>query len=138
MLTSRQHSVLGEATDHFTQTEVEEMDIALKGAEQAQARSGDGQRGLFGSGGGNDFVSLLSQVPGMGGGLASTARDLQARSAEQDYENNNATRNKINTQFAPPPNQTAQRPPGMRFHSYLETSVAAPIKYTQSSAPCKQ
>lgn len=35
------HSVLGEANDHFTQTEVEEMDIALKSAE-AQAHGGGG------------------------------------------------------------------------------------------------
>ena len=78
------HSVLGEATDHFTQTEVDEMDIALKGAEQAQA-GGGGQRGLFDSS--QNFASLLSQVPGMGGGLAETARDLQTRSAAQEYEN---------------------------------------------------
>lgn len=108
------HSVLGEATDHFTQTEVDEMNIVLKGAEQAQARSGDGQRGLFGSGGGNDFASLLSQVPGLGGGLASTARDLQARSAEQDYQNHHTrTRDNVNTQFAAPPGSSSvSRPPG--------------------------
>lgn len=104
------HSVLGEATDHFTQSEVEEMDIALKGAEVAQNRSdsqaGDGQRGLFGSGGGSDFVSLLSQVPGMGGGLASTARDLQARSTQQEFQNE-TTRADVNTQFAAPPNSGA-------------------------------
>jgi len=110
------HSVLGEATDHFTQTEVDEMDLALKGAEAAQARSGDGQRGIFGSsGGGSDFISLLSQVPGMGGGLASTARDLQARSAEQDYENHH-TRSRdgtnVNTQFAAPPGGSVVKPPG--------------------------
>ncbi len=100
------HSVLGEATDHFTQSEVEEMDIALKGAEVAQNRSdsqrGEGRRGLFGSGGGTDFVSLLSQVPGMGGGLASSARDLQARSTAQEFENE-TVRADVNTQFAPPP-----------------------------------
>ncbi|RDW74988.1 hypothetical protein BP6252_06130 [Coleophoma cylindrospora] len=76
------HSVLGEATDHFTQTEVEEMDLALKGAEQTQ--SGGGQRGFGDS---LDFASLISQVPGMGSGLASTARDLQANSAAQEQAN---------------------------------------------------
>jgi hypothetical protein len=97
------HSVLGEATDHFTQTEVEEMDLALKGAENAQQQGGaGGQRGLFGSGGGNDFASLLSQVPGMGGGLASQARDLQARSAAQEYENGVARTN-VQTSFQGPP-----------------------------------
>ncbi|KAL2075707.1 hypothetical protein VTL71DRAFT_650 [Oculimacula yallundae] len=96
------HSVLGEATDHFTQTEVEEMDIALKGAEQAQAGGGTGQRGLFGSSGATDFTSLLSQVPGMGSGLASTARGLQEQSAEQEYQNT-LKRSSAETSFAGPP-----------------------------------
>ncbi|KAK2629283.1 hypothetical protein QTJ16_000103 [Diplocarpon rosae] len=96
------HSVLGEATDHFTQTEVEEMDLALKGAEQSQAGTGTGQRGLFGSGGGSNLISLLSQVPGMGGGLASTARSLQEQSAEQEY-NNTLARSTVETSFAGPP-----------------------------------
>jgi hypothetical protein len=94
------HSVLGEATDHFQQTEVEEMDIALKNAEQAQS---GGQRGLFG--GGQDFVNLISQVPGMGGGLADQARDLQSRSAAQEYENS-TSRASVNTQFMGPPGST--------------------------------
>jgi hypothetical protein len=94
------HSVLGEATDHFQQTEVEEMDVALKNAEQAQS---GGQRGIFG--GGQDFVNLISQVPGMGGGLADTARDLQSRSAAQEYENATGRAN-VNTQFMGPPGST--------------------------------
>ena len=92
------HSVLGEANDHFTQTEVEEMDLALKGAEQSQSGAG-GQRGLFGSS--QDFAGLLSQVPGMGSGLADTARDLSARSAAQEYENEKAS--SVNTSFSGPP-----------------------------------
>ena len=105
------HSVLGEANDHFTQTEVEEMDLALKGAEQAQA--GGGQRGIFGSGSGQEFTALLSQVPGMGGGLASTARDLQARSAAQEYENEMA-RTSVNTSFlGPPGSNTGMAGPGV-------------------------
>lgn len=95
------HSVLGEATDHFQQTEVEEMDLALKNAEQAQT---GGQRGIFG--GSQDFVNLISQVPGMGGGLADTARDLQSRSAAQEYENA-TTRADVNTQFMGPPGSTS-------------------------------
>lgn len=63
------------------------MDLALKGAEQAQAGGGSSDRGLFGSSGGSNFADLLSQVPGMGSGLATTARDLQNQSAEQEYEN---------------------------------------------------
>ncbi|KAL1837160.1 hypothetical protein VTJ49DRAFT_4190 [Mycothermus thermophilus] len=83
------HSVLGEATDHFTQSEVDEIDIALKAAEQAN--KADGQRGLFGSSssssGSGDFISLLTQMPGVGDGFAAEARSLQARSAAQEQEN---------------------------------------------------
>jgi hypothetical protein len=106
------HSVLGEATDHFTQTEVEEMDLALKGAEQAQQSGGGGQRGLFGSGGGVDFVGLLAQVPGQGSGLAATARDLQAQSAAQEYENATARSDaQSSNSFAAPPH--GNQVPGM-------------------------
>lgn len=90
------------------------MDLALKGAQQTQARSGggDGERGLFGigGGGGNDFASLLSQVPGLGGSLASSARDLQAASAYQDQQNHQNTRDGVNTQFSAPPG--SYHPPG--------------------------
>lgn len=92
------HSVLGEATDHFAQSEVDEMDLALKGAENAQ---GAGQRG---PGDGSDFSGLIAQVPGMGG-LAQTARDLQSQSAAQEYENATTT-NKVNTNFTGPPGST--------------------------------
>ena len=91
------HSVLGEATDHFTQSEVDEMDLALKGAESSQ---GPGHRGV----GGHEFSGLIAQVPGMGG-LAQTARDLQTQSAAQEYENSTA-QSKINTTFAGPPGST--------------------------------
>lgn len=124
------HSVLGEATDHFTQTEVEEMDLALKGAEQAQ--SGAGQRGLFG--GQNDFAGLLGQVPGMGGGLADTARELQAQSAAQEYENDIA-RNSIRTNFQGPPGSEGGPPgpgiPGM-------SSDFDPIKTAKQIYPILQ
>jgi hypothetical protein len=94
------HSVLGEATDHLTQSEVEEMDVALKAAENAQ--SGSGQRGLFD--GQQDFANLISQIPGMGSGLAQTARDLQARSKAQEYENSTAqAQASVNTSFMGPP-----------------------------------
>lgn len=75
--------------------------VALITAEKGQAASTSGQRGLFGSGGGSDFAGLLSQIPGMGGGLAENARDLQQRSAAQEYEN--ATRANVNTHFNAPP-----------------------------------
>lgn len=83
-----------EATDHFTQSEVDEIDIALKNAEQANRGSGDGQRGFFGSGsGGNDFISLVGQLPGVGDGFASQARNLKAMSAAQEQENTRAANN---------------------------------------------
>jgi hypothetical protein len=88
------HSVLGEATDHFTQSEVDEMNVALKNAEQLTKTSGGlnapGQRGLFGlggSGGGGDFISLIGQLPSIGGGFASQAKALQAASAAQEQRN---------------------------------------------------
>ncbi|TGO51054.1 hypothetical protein BCON_0170g00230 [Botryotinia convoluta] len=111
------HSVLGEATDHFTQTEVEEMDLALGGAQKAQQSGGgggggDGQRGLFGSGSsGTDFAGLLAQIPGMGSGLASTARDLQAQSAAQEYQNSNQQTRASGNTFNAPPGSTGG-PPG--------------------------
>ncbi|MDA4131964.1 MAG: Het-C domain-containing protein [Thaumarchaeota archaeon] len=92
------HSVLGEANDHFTQSEVDEVDIALKNAEQANrgglsggggGGGGDRSRGLFGpsSSTGQDFISLISQVPGIGGEFAGQARSLQAASEVQEMEN---------------------------------------------------
>ncbi|ERT00180.1 hypothetical protein HMPREF1624_03549 [Sporothrix schenckii ATCC 58251] len=92
------HSVLGEATDHFTQSEVDEVDIALKNAEN-QSRGGggggggDGSRGIFGpssGGGGNDFISLVSQLPGVGGEFAREATHLQTMAREQEAQNQRA------------------------------------------------
>jgi Heterokaryon incompatibility protein Het-C len=71
------HSVLGEANDHFTQTEVDELDLALKNAESGASS----QRGM------QNFVGLVSQIPGFGGGLADQARALQAESQAQEQEN---------------------------------------------------
>jgi len=82
------------------------MDLALLGAEKQQASGGTGQRGLFGDGG-NDFAGLLSQIPGLGGGLANTARDLQTRSAQQEYENSTA---RSTPKFDGPPKQSASIP----------------------------
>lgn len=63
------HSVLGEATDHFTQSEVNEMDNAMGMAEQA-ANSSNPLTTL---------VKLLSKVPGTSG-LCQEAQQLQASS----------------------------------------------------------
>lgn len=92
------HSVLGEATDHFTQSEVDEMDLALQGAENSQGAAHRGRAD------GHDFSGLIAQVPGMSG-LAQTARDLQTQSAAQEYENA-TNKTKINTNFAAPPGST--------------------------------
>ncbi|TEA03240.1 hypothetical protein C8034_v002076 [Colletotrichum sidae] len=114
------HSVLGEATDHFTQSEVDEMNVALQNAEGlsgslgagssgessggisslsslsslASLGGGSGTRRLFGLGSSslspsksNDFISLVDQLPGIGGGLARQAKELQIRSAAQEQAN---------------------------------------------------
>ncbi|KAJ9613435.1 hypothetical protein H2200_003377 [Cladophialophora chaetospira] len=66
------HSVLGEATDHFTQSEVNEMDNALGTAQQA-AQSSNPLTTL---------VKLLSKVPGTRD-LCNEAEQLQANSQAQ-------------------------------------------------------
>ncbi|KAI6798895.1 heterokaryon incompatibility Het-C [Hortaea werneckii] len=79
------HSVLGEATDHVTQSEVNETEVAQLDAALSQAQdSNHGKRG-----GGNDsssFIDLLGQVPGTGG-LVQEALDLQAQSEAQAAQN---------------------------------------------------
>ena len=72
------HSVLGEATDHFTQSEVEQMDIALKDAE---ANTSHGTRSTVSA-----MTGLLSRVPGAGD-LARQAKDLQDQSNAQGADN---------------------------------------------------
>ena len=115
------HSVLGEADDHLSQSEIDEMDIALLNAESSGKGSSTGTRGFFGSGspsgGSSDFLSLLSQIPGQGSGLASQARDLQSASKAQEYENQR-TRAGGQTQFQGPPGSVGGPPgpgvPGMK------------------------
>lgn len=91
------HSVIGEANDHFTQSEVDEVDVALKNAEGSRSGGGGGgssSRGFLGIGGSSsssssgDFISLLSKLPGVGGDLASQAKSLQSSSEAQEQENN--------------------------------------------------
>jgi hypothetical protein len=88
------HSVIGEASDHFTQSEVDEVDVALKNAEGGSANrsSGGGERSLLGSFLGikstpGDFIGLVSKLPGVGDGFASQARDLKASSEAQEQRN---------------------------------------------------
>ncbi|EAW14442.1 Het-C domain-containing protein [Aspergillus clavatus NRRL 1] len=72
------HSVLGEATDHFTQSEVNEMDIALG---DAQANSSGGSLAAF--------TGLLGKIPGTRD-LVSQAEELKRRSEAQQYANQHA------------------------------------------------
>ncbi|KAI0019406.1 heterokaryon incompatibility Het-C [Xylariomycetidae sp. FL0641] len=111
------HSVLGEANDHFTQSEVDQLDIALKNSEKGtiggdtdkgESSSNSSSKGLgdllgggasklggllgggnkLGGGGKNlDFISLVSKLPGIGGGMASEARDLKRKAQEQERKN---------------------------------------------------
>lgn len=85
------HSVIGEATDHISQSEVDEVDIVLKNAEGASSSGkksgGEGSRSLFGSSGPSDFISTLSKLPVVGGGLASDAQRLKSQSDQQEKEN---------------------------------------------------
>ncbi|EEP75528.1 conserved hypothetical protein [Uncinocarpus reesii 1704] len=69
------HSVLGEATDHFTQSEIDEADNAL-GSAQASGSSGPL----------NGLTSLLGKVPGMGD-LVTEAQQLQHQSQAQAQAN---------------------------------------------------
>lgn len=80
------HSVLGEATDHITQTEVnetevEQLDAALSHA-AAQQNNGNRDAGNSASG----LTDLLAQVPGTGG-LIQEAQNLQADSNAQADQN---------------------------------------------------
>ena len=87
------HSVLGEATDHFTQSEVEELDLALGDAQTAaQGTSGrDTARGIGGSSNSVSQLSamtdLLGQLPGMGGSLCAEAEELKRSSDAQEMVN---------------------------------------------------
>jgi hypothetical protein len=78
------HSVLGEATDHFTQTEVNEAEVdqlnSILTRAQLESTGSEGQRSL------QDFTSLIKKVPGISGDLAANARSLQARSDQQEFE----------------------------------------------------
>ncbi|KAI9821824.1 MAG: hypothetical protein M1827_002406 [Pycnora praestabilis] len=84
------HSVLGEATDHFAQTEVEELDNAL-GDAQTQSKKSSGNaadsRGFTDPGQQVQYMtSLLSQIPG-GGSLCSQAEALQGNADAQEFAN---------------------------------------------------
>ncbi|KAF1837254.1 Het-C-domain-containing protein [Decorospora gaudefroyi] len=108
------HSVLGEANDHITQTEIDEVNTAL-----VDAVSGGGSRG---PGGGSDpcggLIDALSKVPGTGD-LIQQARSLQASSDAQAaanarsgiYDNYSSSRAGGPGGYQQPPN-TFDAPPG--------------------------
>ncbi|EFR02418.1 HET-C domain-containing protein HetC [Nannizzia gypsea CBS 118893] len=73
------HSVLGEASDHVTQSEISELDNTLENAEVGSATTGSV----------NTLTSLLSKVPGMGD-LIAEAEKLKAQSQAQAQANNSA------------------------------------------------
>jgi len=62
------------------------VDIALKNAE-AGGGVPSSSRAFGGSSGGEDFISLISNLPSVGGGFAAQARDLKASSDAQEREN---------------------------------------------------
>ncbi|KAI4161292.1 MAG: hypothetical protein LQ342_004959 [Letrouitia transgressa] len=107
------HSVLGEATDHFAQTEIDQMDIALGDAQMQSKPSGGKKSG--GLGGGetqlSSMTNLLSQVPGAGN-LCQQAEYLQAQSDAQEQAN---AHNRASLPGPPPgygPNPHFAAPPG--------------------------
>lgn len=113
------HSVLGEATDHFAQTEVEEMNKALGDAQaQSERPSGDVGRGFRVSGGDvSNLTGLLSQVPGAGG-LCQQAEQLQVQADAQERQNSgdvdrasNSYGGNVPPSFAGPPGAPGG-PPG--------------------------
>ena len=110
------HSVLGEATDHLSQSEVDELNKTLGDAQASQSGGGGGGRD-FGSSessgsGLSNLTSLLAQVPGAGE-LSREANDLQAASAEQERFNqqSNFDPGNVQTHFAAPPGSQGG-PPG--------------------------
>lgn len=113
------HSVLGEATDHFAQTEIDQLDITL-GSAQAQSKpSGGARSGSDGSSQLSSMTSLLSQVPGAGN-LCQQAEQLQAQSDAQEQFNSahrgsstgpHAAPSGIDTSFSGPPGSQGG-PPG--------------------------
>ncbi len=98
------HSVLGEATDHFAQTEVEQMDLALKEAQAQSKPSGITQRGFGQSEQLSTMTNLLSQVPGTGG-LCQQAAILQAQSDAQEHNvsTSKGSRMDLPASATPPP-----------------------------------
>ncbi|KAL7821380.1 heterokaryon incompatibility Het-C [Trichoderma aethiopicum] len=96
------HSVIGEANDHFTQSEVDEVDIALLNAGAGTKSGGGGaSRGLLDIVAPKDFISLIAKIPGDGSGFAAQARELKAMSEAQERENETRSRAGGNANVVP-------------------------------------
>ena len=88
------HSVIGEVTDNFAASEVNELDLELLDATEATKKtktsgssSGGSARGLGdNSAQAQPLTTLLSQIPG-GAGLCQQAEKLQADSDAREFEN---------------------------------------------------
>ena len=111
------HSVLGEATDHLSQSEVDELDKTLGEAQAAESGSGSQDFGSSGGGSLSSLTGLLSQVHGAGD-LSREAEDLQAASQEQERLNQStgsgfATRDTQTSFQAPPGSEGGPPGPGV-------------------------
>ncbi|PHH79359.1 hypothetical protein CDD80_5027 [Ophiocordyceps camponoti-rufipedis] len=128
------HSVIGEANDHFTQSEVDEVDIALKNAEAGKSGGGTGSRGLFDGSSSSDFISLISKLPDVGNGFADQARSLKAASEAQERDNQNQTRSRDNVNVVPgmspsfdPVKVSGQIYPIMQFRDRIVKTISRGI-----------
>ncbi|KAF1982968.1 Het-C-domain-containing protein [Aulographum hederae CBS 113979] len=116
------HSVLGEATDHFTQADIEQSEIDEMNAALGQAAGGGGggkrgsSSGTSNSGGVNGLIDLLGKVPGTGS-LCTEAQQLQRMSDDQAAQNHSG--------------QYGSR--GVDDYSSTRASSNAPQQYGQQS-----
>jgi hypothetical protein len=100
--------VLGEATDHITQTEVNQSEVDQMNAALSQAsaqQNSGGKRSADPASKCSGFTDLLKQVPGTGG-LIQEAIQLQAASDAQAAENERAASGQgYDSSYAPYDNQ---------------------------------
>ncbi|EOD43830.1 putative het-c domain-containing protein [Neofusicoccum parvum UCRNP2] len=101
------HSVLGEATDHFTQSNIDVSEMDELNAQLGNASGSSGKRSTSGSSGGDveALTSLLSKIPGTGS-LCQEAVQLKASSDAQAAENarmggGNYSSSRMNPNFDP-------------------------------------
>ncbi|KAI9728175.1 MAG: hypothetical protein M1828_004636 [Chrysothrix sp. TS-e1954] len=113
------HSVLGEATDHVTQSEVSEVDEMNKALQDASLQNRSGSGSAI-----SQLTGLMSKVPGTRG-LCDEAVDLQRASDAQAFELE-ASGGVQGPAFPPPPGQQASTfagPPGQDTSSKVPASL---------------